>query len=82
MDTHDPLHLDLDAIECRLQVVEREQRIRRLRCLRGDTPANRQAESSIILAVDVYIMSALSMQIRTQQHRRNSWHYEVNVETL
>jgi hypothetical protein len=82
MDTHDPLHLDFDDIERRLQVLEREHRMRRLRCLRGEAPENRLTESSIILAVDVYITSALSMQIRTLQHPRNSWHYEVNVETL
>lgn len=30
MDTHDPLHLDFDDLERRLQVVEREHRRRRL----------------------------------------------------
>ncbi len=82
MDAHDPLHPDFDDIERRLQVLEWEHRMRGLRCLRDEAPENRLTESSIILAVDVYIRSALPMQSRTPQYPRNSWHYKVNFETL
>ena len=82
MDAHDPLHPDFDDIECRLQVLEREHRMRRLRCLRDEVLDNRLTESSIILAVDVYIRSALSMQRQTLQYPRSSWHCKVNFETL
>ncbi len=82
MDTHDPLPLALDDLERRLQVLEREHCMRRLRCLKDEAQRNSLTESSIILAVDVYIRSTLSMPIRNTQHPRNSWHYEVNVETL
>jgi hypothetical protein len=52
MDVHDPLHPDFDDIERRLQVLEREHRMRRLRCLRDEAQENRLTESSIILVVE------------------------------
>lgn len=82
MDAHDPIHPDFDDIERRLQVLEREHRMRRLRCLRDEAPENRLTESSIVLVVDVDIRSALSMQRRTPQYPGSSWHYKVNFETL
>jgi hypothetical protein len=82
MDAHGPLHPDFDDIERRLQVLEREHRMRSLRCLRDEALENRLTESSIILAVDVNIRSALSMQRQTPQYPGSSWHYKVNFETL